>query len=137
MDPKDRREHPRFEGEFTVDLLNMGDDPQVPSFEALVPGIALDVSRKGMRLQVSYDVSVGSIISSILYLKSRESICIAEVVWKREHQGKPLYGLFIREWSKIDPLLETRLAAMEREEAKAQQDRTPPSGAPAAAFQIA
>ena len=50
MDPtdlyKDRRSHPRLEEPLQLDLLNMGDDPSVSPFEAVVPGTALDVSRQ-------------------------------------------------------------------------------------------
>lgn len=113
MDPRDRRVHPRLEGQFQVDLLNMGDDPEISPFEAVVVGEALDVSRSGMRLKVTYRVPVGTFLSAIVYTKGFESICLCEVVWRRELMGEQLYGLYIREWSKMDRLLENQLASME------------------------
>jgi hypothetical protein len=129
-DPRDRRSHPRLEGEFQVDLLNMGDDPTIPSSEAVVPGVALDISRKGMRLKADYNVGVGTLLSAITYYRKHESICLCEVVWKREVENKKVYGLFIKEWSKMDPILEKKLAAMERAEQK--EKDLPNSSAPTA-----
>lgn len=126
MDPKDRRKYPRLEGEFQVDLLNMGDDPLVSPFEAIVNGTCLDVSRQGMRLKATYNVSVGTLVSAIVYYKGRESVCLCEVVWKREMMGQPLYGVFIKQWSQMDPALEKNLAAMERAEASNKESGEPP-----------
>ena len=114
MDPKDRRLHPRLEGEFPVDLLNMGDDPSVSPFEAILPGTALDVSRQGMQLKTSYHVPVGSVVSTIFYMNGNGgSVCLCQVVWEREVEGQFLYGLFIKEWSQIGPELERKFLAME------------------------
>src|SRR5688572_611409 len=103
MDPKDRRKHYRFEGEFKVDLLNMGDDANYPLFEAVVPGKTFDISRQGIRLESQYSVSVGSFISAIVYYENEDSIALCEVMWKREVMGIFCYGLYIKEWSKLDP----------------------------------
>jgi len=112
MDPKDRRKHPRYEGQFQVDLLNMGDDPTVSPFEAIVPGTALDVSRQGMRVKAVYNVPIGAFLSVILYNDGGESVCLCEVVWKRQEEGETLYGVFTQEWSKLDPKLARALDAM-------------------------
>ena len=123
-DPRDRRSHPRLEGQFSVDLLNMGDDPSISPFEALVSGEALDVSRTGMRLKINYEVPVGTYLSVIVYYRKYESICLCEAVWRREMMGEQLYGLFIKEWSKLDHLLRLQLEAME----SSPEDRKAPSG---------
>ncbi len=125
MSSADRRQYPRLEGEFPVDLLNMGDDSGISRLEAIVPGRALDISRHGMRLKVPYNVPNGSVLSVIVYFRGRESVCLCQVVWKREYEGEKLYGLFIKDWSKLDSMLERRLNSM---------TLTPPSGmAPAVA----
>jgi hypothetical protein len=113
MDPRDRRKFLRLEGEFQVDLLNMGDDPGIAEWEAIVNGKALDVSRQGMQMQIQYDVAVGTVLSSIVYYRGQESVCLCEVVWKRPNAAGFLYGLFIQEWSKMNPMLEEKLSAME------------------------
>ena len=112
MDPKDRRKYPRYEGQFSVDLLNMGDDPSISPFEAIVPGTALDVSRQGMRVRANYHVPIGAFLSVILYSDGGESVCLCEVVWKREEEGQMLYGVFTQEWSKLDPKLARALDSM-------------------------
>lgn len=112
MDPRDRRKHPRYEGHFQVDLLNMGDDPNVSPFEAIIPGTALDVSRQGMRVRAAYNVPIGAFISVILYSDGGESVCLCEVMWKREEDGKKLYGVFTQEWSRLDPKLAQALDMM-------------------------
>ena len=118
MDPRDRRKFPRYEGVFQVDLLNMGDDPGVSQFEAIVPGRALDVSLQGMQLKATYNAPIGAYLSVILYSEGGESVCLCEVVWKREHEGEMLYGVFTKEWSKLDPKLSKLLENMKaREEA--------------------
>ena len=113
MNPKDRRRHPRLEERFSVDLLNLGDDPSVSSFEAIVPAVALDVSRQGVRLQTSYHAAVGTLMSAILYHKGGESICLCEVKWVREEMGERVYGLYVNEWSRLDSALAQRLGGME------------------------
>ena len=115
MDNRDRRTHPRLEGTFHVDLLNMGDDPHISQFEAIVDGEALDVSRGGMRLKITYDVAIGTMLSVIVYYRHRESICLCKVMWRREVMGEQLYGLFVEEWSRLDRFLERELATMEAE----------------------
>ncbi len=117
MDPKDRRTHPRFEGQFRVDLLNMGDDPSISQFEAVVVGEALDVSRTGMRLKTTYSVPVGTFVSAIVYYRNYESICLCEVVWRRDMMGEQLYGLRIKEWSRLDKALGRQLEEMEQQQA--------------------
>ena len=118
MDAKDRRQYPRFEESFRVDLLNMGDDPTIESWEAVVSAKALDVSKHGLRLESSYNVPVGALLSVIAYYHEQESICLCEVVWKRKAEGDHLYGLYVKEWTCLDPALKRRLDAMESEEKK-------------------
>ncbi|MCG3205154.1 MAG: hypothetical protein KCHDKBKB_01872 [Elusimicrobia bacterium] len=113
MDNRDRRQHPRLEGQFQVDLLNMGDDPAISEFECVVTGEALDISRTGLRLKVTYRVPVGTFLSAIVYYRNHESICLCEVVWRRELMGEQVYGLYVREWSKLDCQLSQRFAGME------------------------
>lgn len=113
MNTKDRRTHPRLEGEFRVEVLNLGDDPQIPQWEAVVPATAFDVSRHGMRIRTAYDVPVGLPVSAILYYKGMESIALCEAVRKGSQNGQCVYGLFIKEWTRIDAALEKRLAEME------------------------
>lgn len=117
MDPKDRRLHPRYESTFHVDVLNMGDDPGVSQFEAIIPGTALDVSRQGMRLKVPYSVPVGSALSVILYsANGGQSICLCEVMWRREEMGEPLYGVFTKQWTSLDARLAKVFSFMEAQE---------------------
>jgi hypothetical protein len=84
----------------------------IEPFEAVVVGEALDVSRTGMRLKTAYRVPVGSYVSAIVYYRNYESICLCEVVWRRDVIGEQLYGLRIKEWSKLDKCLSQQLEAM-------------------------
>jgi hypothetical protein len=127
MDNRDRRTHPRLEGTFRVDLLNMGDDPHISPFEAIVDGEALDVSRGGMRLKITYDVAIGTMLSVIVYYRNRESICLCKVMWRRDVMSEQLYGLFVEEWSRLDRFLERELAAMEAESPPASVASAPAS----------
>jgi hypothetical protein len=136
MDPLNRRRHPRFEGQFKVDLLNMGDDPDISAFEPVVPATALDVSRQGLRLKCHYQAKVGSLLSAIVYYKSQGSVCLCEVVWKREERGNFIYGLFIQEWSQLEPGLDRELQRMEESKSDEQLD-IPPSAPAVAKIAIA
>jgi hypothetical protein len=118
LDYTNRRKYPRLEGVFKADLLNLGDDPGIANWEAIVPATALDVSREGMRLQVDYNVALQSTISVIVYYKGRDSVCLSKVMWKREEMGQATYGLFIKEWSKLDPVLNQELKTLEESEKK-------------------
>lgn len=91
----------------------MGDDPTISPFEALVSATALDVSRQGMQVKSEYNVPVGSYVSAILYFQGRQSICLCEVVWRREEIGDFFYGLYFKEWTQLDRLLEARFHSLE------------------------
>lgn len=119
MESKDRRRYPRLEGHFRVDLLNLGDDPNVSNWESIIEGEALDISMQGMRIKAFYNVGVGSLVSVVVYYKDRESICLSEVVWKREILGEFIYGLHFKEWTSLDPALARRFDAMQTDEADA------------------
>src|SRR5262245_9594959 len=113
METQNRRQYPRFEGEFQVDLLNLGDDPGISAWEAVVTATALDISRHGLRLKTAYNVPLGAVLSAIVYYEHAESVCLCEVVWKKEIAGEFVYGLFIKEWSKMSRHLEDRLASLD------------------------
>jgi len=120
MDPKDRRKYPRYEAPFQVDLLNMGDDPSVSPYEAIIHGSALDVSRQGMRVKVSYNVPVGAQLSIIVYsAQGGESLCLCEVMWRTDVDGDIVYGVYTKEWSKLDARLARLFQDMEAESASA------------------
>lgn len=114
MSGRDRRKYPRLEGRFQVDVLNMGDDPNIAAWESLVEAEALDVSMQGMRIKSSYDVSVGDLISVVFYYRNHESVCLCDVVWKRSLMGEFVYGLYLKEWSKLDHALSSKLQSMEQ-----------------------
>ena len=123
----DRRKFPRLEGHFRVDVLNMGDDPQVSPWEAVLEAEALDISMQGMRIKASHDVPLKSQLSVIVYYQGHESICLSEVVWKREVMGEFIYGLFFREWSILDPALEQALAQMQTDKDNVKMRKSPPT----------
>lgn len=91
----------------------MGDDPTISQFEAVIPAVALDISRQGLRLRTTYAVELNSLLSAIVYFRGQGSVCLCKVMWKRDEMGEHLYGLFIEEWPQIDPSLERQLKAME------------------------
>jgi hypothetical protein len=130
-DGRERRLHPRLEGHFNVDLLNMGDDPTYSIDESVVEAEALDISKHGMRIASSYNAPVKSIISVIAYYMGQGSICMCEVVWKREENGRFVYGLYIKSWSQLDRMLEKKLNLIEAEEQKLKNasDQFPTAGA--------
>lgn len=137
MNYSDRRRHPRFEGQFKVDLLNMGDDPNIAVAEAVVPAVALDVSRQGLRLKTVYSVPVGTLLSAIVYFRGVGSVCLCQVVWKREEMGEFCYGLFIEEWPQMDNALNNALKSIENQEHEASHPAAPSAPAVVTSFQLA
>lgn len=130
-DGRDRRKYPRLEGHFRVDLLNMGDDPAIPVSEPVVPAEALDISKHGLRLASAYNVAVGSTVSVVTYYRGQGSVCLCDVVWKRVHDEKQsLYGLYIKNWGHLDPLLARKLNEMEA------QESSPPTSNAAPAYAV-
>ena len=113
MSGRDRRQYPRLEGQFNINLLNMGDDSHVSPWSAVLEGTALDVSMRGMCIRATYDVPVGAYIGVVFYYQGHESICLCETVWKRPEGDGLLYGLFFKEWSKLEPSLDRKLRQME------------------------
>ena len=112
MTDRNRRRYPRLQGRFQVDILNMGDDLAVSSTEALVKAEAMDVSMHGLRIKTTYDVPTGSLVSVVFYFQNRESVCLCEVVWKRQIMGENVYGLFLKKWSFLDRSLDETLQAL-------------------------
>lgn len=105
----ERRKYPRMGCDIPADLLNMGDDPSISRHEPLVRGQVLDVSLQGLRLKINYNVTLDSMLSVIVYYRGSESVCLCRVIWKRDLMKEAVYGLFIKEWSKLDPLLKKKL----------------------------
>jgi hypothetical protein len=128
---KERRQHPRFEGRFPVEVLNTGDDPERSVWESIISGEALDVSRTGMRLQTPYHVPVGSAVSVLVYHKGLSSLCMGNVVWRREApEGGFLYGLYVDSWTTISRPLSILFAATNAADAPAQADLAATSALP-------
>lgn len=109
----DRRKFPRLAARFRVDLLNMGDDPMFGTDQAVIEAESLDISKQGLRIKTSYNVSVKSNLSVIVYHKRHQSVALCQVVWKREMIREFVYGLYIKEWSELDKDLLARLNSLE------------------------
>ena len=89
----ERRRAPRLPFRAVVEVLNMGDDPQVPIYEELVAGEAIDISSGGLRLRVPYDVREGAEVGLILRKGEQFQVFLAHVVWKMREGSSILYGL--------------------------------------------
>ena len=113
MNQRDRRKYPRLEGQFDVDLLNLGDDPNYSPWEIVIAATALDVSMRGLRIKTLYDVPFGANLSVIVYFHGKESICLCDVVWKKSLDGEFMYGLYFQGWTKLDKELEQVLFDLE------------------------
>ncbi len=101
----------------------MGDDPSIPVSEPIVSAEALDISKHGLRLTSAYNVPVGTVVSVVTYYQSQGSVCLCDVVWKRMEGKKILYGLYIKNWGRLDKLLEHKLNEMEASEIAEQKNK--------------
>ncbi len=90
-----RRRHPRTLRRFNVEVLNIGDDPSVPSHVDFVPGEAMDVSSTGICVYVPYDIGTGRELGLVVRNNDDMRIFVGRVKWKKQRESGILYGLHV------------------------------------------
>ena len=95
-----RRRHSRTARRFSVEVLNIGDDPSVPSHVDFVPGEAMDVSSAGICVYVPYDVGKGRELGLVVRNNDDMRIFVGRIKWKKQRENGILYGLHV---TKSDP----------------------------------
>lgn len=109
----DRRRHPRLAAPFRLELLNTG-GLAATADQNVVAAEAVDVSFGGFKVKAPCEVAVGALLSVIAYFGGAESACLCEVVWRREGDGAPLYGLRVHEWCEMAAPLKNALDDLSR-----------------------
>ena len=103
--PNDRRAVRRYDADLGAQLLESADRPLPASLEAQV----IDISKQGLKIRVWHDARPGCQLSLSVIYNGRESICLGEVIWKREANNGMIYGLRVNRWAYLDPELEYSL----------------------------
>ena len=98
MTSNDRRRQPRMKSAFPIFLLNMGEDPAIPSSEFLVSGEGLDLSENGLRLRLPAALNAGDVVAFLAEWKHRQFACLAKVVWMSPEQPF-VYGVQHESWT--------------------------------------
>lgn len=106
----DRRQAPRFDTNLGIDLLESS-DRELP---AVMRGQILNISRHGLKVRFWHDSKPGSHLSLSLSFQEHESLCVGEIIWKREESGGMVYGLRVSQWTYLDPLLNYALSSLEK-----------------------
>lgn len=106
---QERRKELRFPINLSAQLI----DSTTPSLRAPVAARILDISRNGMKLEVWHDAPIGSCFSLSLEYQDDDSLCLGEVMWKRDTTKGMVYGLRIIHWTYLTPPLASRISQFE------------------------
>lgn len=107
----------RKERRFLMDLGAQLIDSTSQSLREPLEGRVLDISRNGLRMEVWHDAPVGARFSISLQYNDDDSLCLAEVIWKRETTKGMVYGLRVHHWTYLTPLLAADIRWQERKQA--------------------
>ena len=99
--PSDRRKEARFPINLSAQLLDSTDRGLREPLAARI----LDISRGGLKIEVWHDSLIGSCFSLTLQFRDDDSLCIGEVIWKRETIRGMVYGLRVVHWTYLSPAL--------------------------------
>jgi hypothetical protein len=98
----DRRRFPRAPASYDVQIV-AADDRDMGSY---VPGRLRNISQEGLCLESAFDAPVGALMSVSIDHGGHDSLLLVKVMWR----DGTCYGLEIKHWSYLDPLLEIELA---------------------------
>lgn len=106
---KERRKESRFLLEIGAQLIDSTDR----GLREPIEGRVLDVSQNGLKLRIWHDAPIGARFSISLQYNEDDSLCMAEVMWKRESTIGMIYGLRVTHWTYLTPLLASEMRRLE------------------------
>ncbi len=107
---KDRRREPRIEVNMSAELIDSTGQILRENLAARI----MDLSRNGMKMRVWHDAPAASRFCISIQFQEDVSLCIAEVIWKRETTAGMIYGLRIVHWTYLAPPLKYEMERKEK-----------------------
>lgn len=101
----ERRKFRRINVDFSVEIIAAEKD--LP--DELNKGQGLNISQDGICLKTLLDIPVTGLVSLSCSFAGRDSQFVGEVVWKKLDPDGYIYGLKIKRWAYLDPLLEREI----------------------------
>jgi hypothetical protein len=101
LEYSERRSSPRLDADLPVELLESTERP----LNTTLQGRVLNISRDGLKVRFWHDAQPGCRFSLSISFNGRESICLGEVVWKRDSTSGMIFGLRVKHWTVLDPEL--------------------------------
>ncbi len=95
----------RRESRCSVNLPAQLVDSSESALSQVISTELLDISKNGMRVRVWHDAPVGTRFCLSIQHEEDTSLCITEVIWKRETTLGMIYGLRVIHWTYIAPAL--------------------------------
>lgn len=103
--PSERRKSPRRSVDFEVEIVAVDGN----AFDESPKGQAVNISRNGLCLTTPFSVPISTLLSLSISFAGRDSHFLGEIVWKKDHGDGAMYGLHIKRWSYLDPLLDREI----------------------------
>lgn len=104
--PAERRHYLRKKVDFQANIV--GTDGML--MEEFSSGRVVNISKEGLCLETTFLAEVKALLSLVIYFEGRDSLCLAQIVWKSINQNEARYGLRIQHWTFLDPSLELEMA---------------------------
>jgi hypothetical protein len=101
----ERRKETRFLTNMPALLLDSTSQALKEPLDAKI----IDISKSGLKIEVWHDAPIGSRFSMSLHSDDDDSLCLGEVIWKRETTTGMIYGLRIVHWTYLTPRLASQL----------------------------
>ena len=102
MDEENRRKYRRITVDFEVAIVATEGNGSAE----IMKGVAVNISKVGLCLTTEYEASISSLFFLSIVYGGRDSLFLAEVVWRTSNKEGYIYGLQIRHWTHLDPTLE-------------------------------
>lgn len=99
---QDRRKFPRFDVDFQIKIV--ASDRNDP--EEIMKGVAINISKDGVCLKTNYQAPVAALLFLAVAYGGRDSLFLAEVIWKNKIDDQFMYGMHIVNWTFLDFQLE-------------------------------
>ncbi len=102
MDNDERRQYQRISVDFEVAIVAT----EGSGGAEIMRGESINISKNGLCLKTDYEASISSLLFLSIVYGGRDSLFLAEVVWRTPKDKGFIYGLHIRHWTHLDPTLE-------------------------------
>lgn len=105
MEFVERRRCHRLAGDFDAEIVLLSG----PKVGDQVVGKIINISREGLGVVLPSDIEANDRLNFVIYSEDDSSLCDGRIVWRKEIQGRFVYGVKILNWTYMDAGLERSL----------------------------